>query len=427
MKSFLFLLYHYPPSEGSAPSRNKRISEAIASKVDRSIVLTAAPGSKNNQGLKTVHIPSYDYRYWLSLGKKGKTPSEKTKSSGLAQFLIKVINTYPLNIIIGEGGWSYVKRLIKEGQHQINAGSVTHIYSSFRPFADHYAAYILKRKNPKLIWIADFRDLIIDPHYQHTLFPKSQQEAYKMIFASADVLTTVSEGLAVHLTEYNPNVRVLRNGVDPGAANPVPKSQSHFSIVYTGSMFLDKRNPKPLFDALTQLIREKAIDAAHLQIHYAGKDGPVWGTLIQANSLENYFINHGLVSQDEARELQSNACINLALSIASDELQGVLTGKLIELIEAGSPVVAISVGQRDEEINEMLSSLNIGKAFSDAQSDVPLIKAFVLQSYNEWLQTRMNAKPVGWDTVLEQYNMDVIVEDFLASLENRSLKTETVH
>jgi glycosyltransferase involved in cell wall biosynthesis len=427
LKSFLFLLYHYPPLEGSAPSRNKRISEAIASKADRSIVLTAAPGNKNTGGLNTIHIPSYDYRYWLSLRKKGKTPSEKTKSSGLAQFVIKLINTYPLNIFIGEGGWNYVKRLTKEGQQQINSGVVTHVYSSFRPFADHYAAYILKRKNPNLIWIADFRDLIIDPHYKHALFPKSQQEAYKMILATADVLTTVSHGLAQHLRAYNPNVQVLRNGVNSNVAKPAPTTQSHFSIVYTGSMFLDKRNPRSLFDALTQLIAEKAIDPAHLQIHYAGKDGAVWDRIISASSLKEYFINHGLLPQSTARELQSNACINLALSVASDELQGVLTGKLIELIEAGSPILAISVGQKDEEIDDMLSTLHIGKAFSDSQLDVSHMKSFVLQAYNDWLQSGMNTKPVNWDAVLSQFNMDTITDEFLASLEYQTPVKESVH
>ena len=124
----------------------------------------------------------------------------------------------------------------------------------------------------------------------------------------------------------------------------------------------------------------------------------------------------GLVTQAEAKQLQQQACINLLLSIASNELQGVLTGKLIELVESGSPVLAISVGQRDEELGQILSSLEIGDVFDDTVKDHNTIKAFIQRRYIDWKQTRMNAKPVNWTVVKQQWQMDDIIDQFLAKV-----------
>ncbi len=102
-----------------------------------------------------------------------------------------------------------------------------------------------------------------------------------------------------------------------------------------------------------------------VKIIYAGKDGAIWDKMTREYNLSTLLDNRGLVTQAEAKQLQQQACINLLLSIASNELQGVLTGKLIELVESGSPVLAISVGQRDEELGQILSSLEIGDVFDD--------------------------------------------------------------
>lgn len=350
----------------------------------------------------------------LGQRKSGRPPSEKAKSSFLAQWIIKAINTYPLSLLIGEGGWSYMKNLIRRGQQLIDQENITHLYSSYRPFADHYAAFVLKQKNPKLVWIADFRDLIIDPHYDQIWWKRYQQHVFKNLFSHADVLTTVSDGLAEHLKQYNDNVYVLRNGISNTALPPVAVAQSNFTIVYTGSMFLDKRNPRPLFKALRDLLDSGDVGREDVKIIYAGKDGAIWEKVTREYNLGTLLDNRGLVTQAEAIQLQQQACINLLLSIASNELQGVLTGKLIELIESGSPVLAISVGQCDEELAQILTSVQIGEAFDDTAKDHSAIKAFIHRMYSDWKVTRMNAKPVNWSIVQQQYRMDDIIDAFLA-------------
>src|SRR5687768_3865659 len=114
-------------------------------------------------------------------------------------------------------------------------------------------------RNPHIYWLADFRAMLIDPHTEHILLPNPQKALSKKIFKTADLLTTVSNGLAKHLKEYNTNVITLRNGIRHLPEEIIPVHCKYFKIVYTGSMFLDKRNAEPLFVALIDLVNQDMI------------------------------------------------------------------------------------------------------------------------------------------------------------------------
>ena len=57
-------------------------------------------------------------------------------------------------------------------------------------------------------------------------------------------------------------------------------------------------------------------------------------------SFESLLEDKGIVTADEATSIQHHACINLLLTVSSDQLQGVLTGKMIEYFESGVPYLA---------------------------------------------------------------------------------------
>lgn len=410
---FLFFLYYYPPVLGTAPKRNSRISTAIAQKTDFSMVCTATrnPQSPPGSNIQLDYIPALDYRRWLRNRRKDGALPEAGKQSRIVQMVIRLINTFPFSILAGEGGLFYFFRLLRFGQSTIRKEKITHLYSSFRPFADHYAAYWLKKRNPNLIWIADFRDLIIDPHYQHIYFPELHHRYFKKVFNRADVLTTVSDGLATHLKAYNEHVITLRNGIEGEIRIPEPVVSPYFTIVYTGSMFLDKRNARPLFESIQSLINEGELKSSDLRIVYAGKDSVYWRQMAAAHDLSFMLEDKGIVSTDEAIIFQQQACINLLLTISSEWLRGVLTGKMIEYFQSGSPVLAIVHGQQDPELQRIVQELHIGDTFSDQPSDIDDIKAFILHEYRLWKDTGMNRKPVDVDVLRNTYAMEVVMRE----------------
>jgi hypothetical protein len=251
---------------------------------------------------------------------------------------------------------------------------------------------------------------MIDPHYNHIMFPFAQHQFYKRVFKNADLLSTVSDGLAKHLVQYNPNVITLRNGINQ-VPNHIPEEHSkYFKIAYTGSMFLDKRNAEPLFIALHELSSKDLVRHEEIRIIYAGKDSHYWINMAKKFSLVSILTDKGIVSPAEAKEIQQNACINILLTVASDQLEGVLTGKMIEYFESGSPVLAIVVNQNDPELSQILSELEIGKSYSDQPNDSSSIRDFIYEEYIHWKNTGRNRKPVNLEVLKEKYSVEVTMQ-----------------
>lgn len=416
---FLFLLYYYPPVPGTAARRNYSISSFINRFVSSSYIFTSSkilPVKPAEDHVIIETLPTFDYRYFLRRRTKDGALPEQVKKNPSAQFFIRVINSFPFNVIAGEGGLIYFINAVRKGAKIIRNEKISHIYTSYRPFTDHYVGYWLKQKYPHLIWIADFRDLIIDPHYNHILFSERHHSFYKKIFSKADILTTVSDGLASHLRSYNPNVITLRNGIKGEIKVSNPIHPSLFTIAYTGSMFLDKRNAEPLFLALQALIEEGKIERSKLQLLYAGKDSHYWNQLASKYNFTSMLSDKGIITGEAAADIQMKACINVLLSVSSDALQGVLTGKMIEYIEAGSPVLAIIVHQNDPELQQILQELEIGNSFSDLPSDLAGIKDFILTEYLKWKATGLNSKPVNIEVVQKKYTQESTIKPLLDAL-----------
>ena len=167
---FLFFLYAYPPTYGTAAKRNFRISEYIKGRVSLTRIFTASKQTADDAQSSVETISSLDYRAVLRSSARDAAVPEHRKRSAFAQFFVRLINTFPINLLAGEGGLIYFIQLLRKGSKSIRQNHITHLYSSYRPFVDHYAAYWLKKRHPNVYWIADFRDLMIDPHYHHIFF-----------------------------------------------------------------------------------------------------------------------------------------------------------------------------------------------------------------------------------------------------------------
>src|SRR5688500_2784938 len=119
---FLFFLYYFPPDHGTAPRRNHQIASELAQYAEFARAFTSAKEKAEPQateGIEVVPIQAFDYRAFLrKRTDDGALPEEK-KQGGIAQFIIKLINTFPVSIMLGEGGMFYFFSLIRKGHRTI--------------------------------------------------------------------------------------------------------------------------------------------------------------------------------------------------------------------------------------------------------------------------------------------------------------------
>jgi glycosyltransferase involved in cell wall biosynthesis len=409
-KSFLYIHYHYPPIRNSGVYRNYFLSSACAEFSNESFLIT----TDNRKYLPNAELPLHpkitkfeaftlDYRRvvaWARGGqaKAGAQFSEETKKSKFVAWLIKLQRSFPFSLLLAEGSLIYIFRSYFIGCKLIKEHKIDAVFSSFMPYADHIVAYFLKRKFPHLKWIADFRDLHVEPIYKNTIWVPFQYWVEKRILAKADLVTCVSEGISKKMKMLHHNVITITKGVE--IKENFMKQYDKFTMSYSGSLFLDFRDPKVVFKAIKELISEGKIDKNKFQFLYAGKDGHTMGLMSNTAGLSDNYVDMGFVKRDTAIEMQLKSHINLLLTSSSEEHQGLLTGKMFEYFEAGNPVLCVIKGVYDQEIESIFKELNAGFIVYDP-SDLKDVKSFVMLKYNEWLFSG-NVQPTINRVVLQQ-------------------------
>ena len=387
-KKLLLISYSFPPIKGIGSIRNYNVANQFEKHFQTKILSTK---NRFKLPLEEVDVKRFSIKYLFTLDYKtlkGKTHLKEGGSSlqnrsKKISFINKLTESFPFNLFFGEGGLFYVLhglyisvRLYKKG-YQI-------IYSSFRPMADHYIAYLSKTFNKDRVWIADFRDL---PYYDSLsnvyLFPKFQMYLLKKIISKADYVTTISEGLKSFFDAYNSNVIVLRNGINK-LQEPI-KAESKldkFTITYTGSFYGEKRNPELLFKALSNLVLKSKIDSDKLNLVYAGKDSEIWENYAVSNNLNDAISIKGMITNQNAKILQQNTHINVLFSWATKKQKGILTGKFYEYLNAQKKLLVIINGEQDLEFEKIINGLNIGKVFYN--NEINNIEQFLFKKYKEW-------------------------------------------
>ena len=364
-KQILCIHYYYPPIRSGGVIRNYYFSRAFGHFFEHVHVVTTSNVEVMQQEQMEIpaHVSTYavktkDFR---SIITKNNHIPESRKSSWIVRFVLKLKKTLPFHFWVGEGGPVYIRSAFNKAVELINKHEISHIYSSFMPYADHKIASRLKRKFPHLIWIADFRDLQVEPIYKNILIPKINLKIERQILKRANLLITVSEGLAKSLRKLHPKVLAVPRGIEP--VSTIKESTEVFTISYTGNLYQHYRDGAFFVRALATFIHNNSLKFNDLQFVYAGRDSNVWKTWFQENNIEKHFVDRGFISRKESIKLQQNSNALLMLSSSSPEQQGVLTGKLFEYLESPVPIINVIQGSYDDEFEQLFKQLDAGKVF----------------------------------------------------------------
>ena len=219
----LVLTYFHPPFESVTVIRNAALIPEFQKIFSETYVLTSSnikflPNYENYKPSYTLlKVPTFDFRtllFLLSSKNNNSQVSQESKQNLLAKYFLKLKASFPFSLLLSEGSLLYIFSASFKSIRLIRRNKMTHLFSSFYPLCDIYVGYLIKLFCPKIIWVCDFRDLPVDPYFENTYFPKFQDNVLKHMLKRATNLTTISEGLKNHILKYNPQVKVVRNGID---------------------------------------------------------------------------------------------------------------------------------------------------------------------------------------------------------------------
>jgi nucleoside-diphosphate-sugar epimerase/glycosyltransferase involved in cell wall biosynthesis len=247
------------------------------------------------------------------------------------------------------------------------------VVSTYGPDSAHKIAATFKKVNPSIFWVADYRDLwSLNARSRSSPLVKliAQRQELKVV-RSADMFTTVSDGLALDLytlTQKRP--AVIYNGfdieLDPCRFDTLPqvKKGAVVHVVYTGRIYPGKRNPLALIQAIEYLIDAGCITRGQICIDFYGVNTNLIDAEIGVIKYPEVVKQHGYVPRARALELQQSADLLLMLESGDKDSKGFLTGKIFEYIAAGRPIIGIG-STDDSAIAKVLSETRCGQCYGE--------------------------------------------------------------
>ncbi len=267
------------------------------------------------------------------------------------------------------------------------------VITTYGPAASHLCGLKFKKLCPGVKWIADFRDpMVVNTTTAATL--KFRQRVQAEVCRKADRLVAVSNGYYERIfdDEAKKKASVIYNGFDRGDIDASAVTRDgEFSFTYVGAMYEGKRDFSPLLDVLGELISEGRINAADVNIKYAGNTFAVLKKQAERCGFAGRLTDLGRLSREDCLKLQASSR-HLLLSTWNEKNEsGVFPGKFLEYIMIGRPIISfVSGDEPGSEVTFVMKKARLGVTYEDAsrESDLAGLKEYLINDYRLFLEGR---------------------------------------
>ena len=218
----------------------------------------------------------------------------------------------------------------------------------------------------------------------------------RQIWRNADCILGVSKGICRRVPlKYRKKVHYLTNGYDMPDRDHLSTERlgkRKLVFTYTGSMYGGIRDLSVLFKAVREAANKGFIDEEGLVFHYAGNASAyeIFKSQAQKYELEKNCVTHGKLSHKDTLELQQQSDVLLVASYDYQNNQGgVITGKALEYMSSGKPIIAIIMGDIEQsELANIIRSTKTGFAYEDAHKveDYDKLYAYLCKLYKEFAE-----------------------------------------
>lgn len=332
---------------------------------------------------------------------------------GSLDYLIELIRQYDLY----KGAKKYLEK----------EEDIDYLFTSFGDFFSLFAGYFFSQKNRKIPWILDIRDAIcrykFTPQYVQWLAKLLEKLAWK----NADCITGVSKGICRHIPrKYWKKVHCITNGYDRNDRKGISssaKKDNKIRFAYTGAMYGGIRNLEPLYIEISKLIVENKIEKEDIQISFAGKESAyeIFKSQAEKYNLGENCVYHGFLTRKDSLKLQGESDILLVSSFDyQTNIGGIITGKALEYMSAGKPIIAIINGDIEHsELAEIIREANLGFAYEESHDgeDSQKLYQYLLEKFIEYKQTgKIKINPN--EKILRKYDYQNLGKRLVKIMEN---------
>jgi glycosyltransferase involved in cell wall biosynthesis len=330
----------------------------------------------------------------------GIIPNQKKQS-----FVEKTLLWVRGNIFIPDARFLWVKPSVKYLKKYIIENQIDTIVTSGPPHSLHLIGLQLK-KELNVKWFADFRDPWTTIGYHKALklssyADKKHKALEKEVLTTADTIIVTSKTTKTEFQAITSQpIEVITNGYDVEKVSKQPLDEK-FTLAHIGS-FLSERNPRILWKALKELTKENPDFRRDFQLKLIGAVSQEVLDTISEFRLNDYVLNLGYVSHQEAVEHQRKSQVLLLIEINSEDTKSIIPGKLFEYMVSERPILAL--GPEGSDFAEIITSTNTGVFF--LYDELEQLKELLLKYYNLYREQNLKVHAVG----LQQYSRKNLTE-----------------
>ena len=408
-KKVLIITYYWPPSGGSGVQRWLKFVKYLPQYGWDPIVFTPENPDfqlKDESLLKevapettVVKIPIWEpYQLFNRLTGKNKGKANVVIGQQKGGMIHTIGMTIRGNLLIPDPRRFWIHPSVKFLTTYLKDHPVDAMVTTGPPHSMHIIGLKLHR-TLGIPWIADFRDpwtnidFYKDLHLS-CLADKAHRRKERMVITEANAVVSVTPTWCAEIEAKHPQKVVLvHNGYDEA---DIPKEKAKpdatFSIVHIGSIN-EARNPKILWQALSELLPKHEGLRKNLKIKLVGKTDPSVSEDIHRYHLTEYIQQTGYIPHNEAISFQQNAQVLLLLINNTPNANGILTGKLYEYMASQRPILAI--GPIHSDIANLMKETNAGLIIDF--NDLEGMKHAVQQFYERYQQGVLKATVTGYE------------------------------
>lgn len=273
---------------------------------------------------------------------------------------------------------SFLKNYLKENE-------ISNIITTGPPHSMHLIGLKLKKKNPKLNWMADFRDPWTQISYHSELnMTKSAQKKHKnlekKVLQSADLVLATSFSDAENFQILGAKrVEVITNGFETSDFKVGKILTNKFKITYSGGLE-EARNPLVVWKALRNLVEKNHDFQSKLEIQFFGNLSAEVEESIRQQRLSSFLVNKGYVNHQDSIQGIKNADLLLLTNFPEQKSKGIIPGKLFEYMATGNSI--LSIGPEDADVAKILNETESGKHFTHL--DLEKVESYILKCFLEF-------------------------------------------
>ena len=423
-KKLLIITYYWPPAGGPGVQRWLKFVKYLPDfGIEPIVYVPENPSypiidenlisevSEKATIIKRPILEPYGFAAFFSKNKTKKISSGIIPNTKKQSFLDKMLLWIRGNVFIPDARVLWVKPSVSFLEKYILENDIETIITSGPPHSLHLIGLELKKKC-NINWLADFRDPWTTIGYHKALklssfSAKKHKKLEHQVLNLADVIIVTSESTKTEFQSITSKpIQVITNGYDIENIGK-QKLDSKFSLAHIGSL-LSERNPKFLWQCLSELIYENPLFEANFELKLIGAISPDVLDSIHDFGLSKYINNLGYVSHREALEQQRKSQVLLLIEINSEDTKSIIPGKLFEYMVSERPIIGI--GPEGADFSKIILETNTGIFVNYAEKEK--LKSTIEKYFKEFLEGNLSSNAVG----LQNYSRENLTKQLVGIL-----------